>query len=340
MFVRPGLSVCGFRIRQIWKCGNMQERNFFSWIGIALTVVCLLAAAHMWFRSEQMLASSPMNEPEFSVTAPVKKEKTVYRFGIHPLHNPQRLFSNFHPVIDMINEDVSDFEVKLIAARNYQSFEERLARREFDIALANPLQALYGIHVGYRIVAKMADDRNFCGLLISRKDSPLHTAADFSGHVLVFPSPSALAATLMPKLFLYEHGTRFEGTQEVYSGSQESAIMNVYLGKADLAGTWPMPWELLLKEYPDMANTLCVHWRTEPLINNAILVRDDLPEEDVEAIVQTLISLSCRLEGGSALAQLSFSSFEIIDNASYEKPVQRFLDAYRKAFPGDKDLLQ
>ena len=318
----------------------MKGRSSLSPLVIILIAAYIFGAVYVWFSSDQMPLLASMNEPEFSLSAPVKKEKVVYRFGIHPLHNPQRLFSNFQPAINMINEDARDFEVKLIAARNYQSFEERLANQEFDIALANPLQALYGMKLGYHIVAKMADDRNFCGLLISRKDSSLRTAADFSGHILVFPSPSALAATMMTKLFLYEHGTNFHETQELYSGSQESAIMNVYLGKADMAGTWPMPWELLLKENPDLANSLRVHWRTDPLINNAILVRDDLPEEHVESIVQSLISLSCRLEGELALAQLSFASFEVSDNISYEEPVRRFLDSYRKAFPEDRDLLQ
>lgn len=300
---------------------------------------CLLAVACVfWNCAGRAIPGGRINSPTYAVEPALKNERPAYRFAVHPLHNPQRLFANFQPVIDVINERAKDFSVRLIAARDYRSFEKRLTTREFDFALANPLQTLYSLEHGYQVVAKMGDDNRFYGIIIARRDSGLDNPADMRGCSMVFPSPTALAATMMPRLFLHERGADLGSAQTSYSGSQESAIMNVYLGKADIAGTWPMPWELFLKERPELAARLHVLWKTAPLVNNAVVARRDLPERHVRRVVETLLGLSSSEEGRTVLKRLSLSAFEAADTSSYVPPVRSFLDAYRKAFPSEGDM--
>ena len=62
-----------------------------------------------------------------------------------------------------------------------------------------------------------------------------------------------------------------------YVGSQESSIMNAYLGQTAAGATWPPPWRAFQKEHPREAAELKVIWETESLVNNSVMVRDDVP---------------------------------------------------------------
>lgn len=292
-----------------------------------------------WLHAGQALPKGTMNALTYGNEPVVPVQKPVYRFAVHPLHNPQRLFANFQPVIDIINREAGgEFSVRLIAARDYAFFEKRLMNGEFDFALANPLQAIWSLDRGYRLISKMGDDEHFRGLIILRRDAHIKKPTDLAGGTMIFPSPTALAATMMPRYFLHNHGLDFSSVDIGYSGSQESAIMNVYLGKADAVGTWPMPWELFLKEKPELGRQLKLQWQTEPLVNNALVSRPGLPEEHVGRLVDILLNLDKSAEGRAALAGLRLSSFDKIDPDEYTRKVKNFLKDYEKAFPEDASV--
>lgn len=300
-------------------------------VGLAMLPLYLL-----WPVSPAPPTDAEINLPTYGSAPPLRQELPIYRFAVHPLHNPQRLFVNFQPIIDIINREAKDFSVRLIAARDYQSFEKRILMQEFDLILGNPLQTVWSLGYGYRVVGKMGDDDRFYGIIIARDDFVPTNAAALVGYNMVFPAPTALAATLMPRLYLHEQGADFSQINIIYSGSQESAIMNVYLGKADLAGTWPMPWKLFLKERPELGRRLHVVWRTPPLVNNGIAIRTGMPEAHVQHIMNILLGLPASPEGRAILQRLSISGFEASNNDDYVKPVRNFMECYRKAFPNEE----
>ena len=84
-----------------------------------------------------------------------------------------------------------------------------------------------------------------------RRDSGIKQPADLKGQGGGLPSPTALAAAIMPQWFLHQHGVNVNrDIENRYVGSQESAIMNVYLGQTAAGATWPPPWRLFQKDRP------------------------------------------------------------------------------------------
>lgn len=321
-----------------WRKGGRPDGlRWWFWAACAVAVILAAHAGRHWL--EEAPLARQLNPPRYAADPAVGDGHPVYRIAVHPLHNPRRLFANFQPVIDIVNRHARGFSVRLIAGRDYQSFERRLFSGECDMALANPLQTLFALERGYRVVGKMGDDHQFRGIIVTRRDTDIDGAASLAGREAAFPSPTALAATLMPRLLLHDLGADLSRMRVTYGGSQESAIMLVYLGKADLAGTWPMPWELFLKERPELAERLQVRWWTDPLINNGIVARRDMPEEHVRIIMEALLGLESTDEGREALRRISLSRFEAADDESYARPVRRFLDAYDRAFPGETEHL-
>jgi phosphonate transport system substrate-binding protein len=263
-----------------------------------------------------------------SLAAPRKME---YLFAVHPLHNPKRLFEVYQPLMDAINAQALGFTVKLEASTDYAEFEKKLYSGKFHFALPNPYQAIESERHGYRIFGKMGDDYRFRGIIVVRKDSNIRRPVDLAEASISFPAPTALAATMMPKYFLHAQGIDLRADNLKYVGSQESAIMNVFLGKTKAAGTWPPPWELFMRLRPDVAKNLAVLWETKSLMNNGLVVRNDVPKADVETVARVLLTLHTNANGRAILREMELTHFEWADSSTFD-PVRKFMVGYRNAF--------
>lgn len=267
-------------------------------------------------------------QPEYGREPPAPFKE--YVFGVHPLHNPERLHSLFGPITNYLSAHIPGASFRLEASRDYAAFNEKLYRRNFDFALPNPYQTLKSLEHGYRVFGKMGDDFNFRGIILVRKDSPIREVADLKGKAVSFPAPTALAATMMPQYFLFQRGLDvMRDIESRYVGSQESSIMNVYLGNVAAGATWPPPWQAFAREHPDIAENLRVIWTTDSLPNNGLVARDDIPEPIVKEVAKLLLTLHEDKDGKQWLERMALSRFEAADENTY-KPVEEFLQRFGK----------
>lgn len=253
-----------------------------------------------------------------------------YIVGVHPLHNPKRLFEVYGPIVEYINQRMPEVEFKLEASRNYEEFEKKLYGGHFAIAMPNPYQTINALRHGYRVFGKMADDEDFRGIILVRKDSGIHNVSDLKGKAVSYPAKTALAATMMPQYFLQTHGLDVnKDIENRYVGSQESSIMNVLMGDVAAAATWPVPWKLFLAEHPRQAGELIVKWQTEPLQNNGWVARNEIPGDVIEKFSGLLFSLQDSEAGRAMLAAVPVSRFEAANDGTYA-PVEAFLQRFNQ----------
>lgn len=270
---------------------------------------------------------SPAYAPTFSAQAP--SGAVEYVFGIHPLHNPRRLFAIYGPIAEHLEKNIPGSRFRLEASRNYEEFEKKLGLGRFHFALPNPMQTIRAVENGYRVFGKMGNDEEFRGLILVRKDSGIERIADLKGKSVSYPAPTALAACLMPQYYLHTHGLDVNrDIRNIYVGSQESSIMNVQLGNVSAAATWPVPWKAFQKEHPGRAATLVVRWQTGTLPNNSLVVRADVPEAIRQKVGQLLFSLGSHEEGRRMLARIPITCFEPADSRTYD-PVRAYVKRFQ-----------
>lgn len=242
----------------------------------------------------------------------------VYRFGVHPLHNPQRLFEVYQPLVDYINAELEGTAIQLEASSSYAAFEEKLTGHSLHFALPNPYQTTIAQGYGYKVFAKMGDDENFRGIILVRKDSGIRNVADLKGRAVSYPAPTAVAATMLPQWFFHASGLKVvTDIDNRYVGSQESSIMNVALGTTAAGATWPLPWKAFQIEHPETAQKLEVKWQTDSLPNNSLMARDDVPEAVIGKFREALLRLPSTEQGRAILARMQLSRFEPADDATY-----------------------
>lgn len=256
--------------------------------------------------------------------------KTIYAFGVHPLHNPDKLFEVYQPLIDYLNKNLLNVELKLEASRNYSSYNEKLFSGYFDLALPNPYQTIVAADKFYNIFGKMSDDQNFKGIFIVRKDSNIKNIQNIKNQKVSYPAKTALAATMMPQYYLYDNGIDInKDIENIYVGSQESSIMSVYLKKSIIGATWPPPWIAFKKQNPEIANELEIIWETQHLLNNGLVAKKDFPKNILETISNLIFNLHKTEEGKKILKRMELSKFEKADFETYNK-VREFLKKFNQ----------
>lgn len=265
-------------------------------------------------------------KPNFSNSN--KNQAKEYIVGIHPLHNPQRLMERYGPIIEYININISEGHFRLEASHDYAEFDKKLYAGQFDFAMPNPYQTVRSLKHGYRVFGKMANDEDFRGIILVRKDSGIEEVTDLKGKAVSYPAPTALAATMMPQYYLHTHGIDVnKDIENRYVGSQESSILNVLRGYVAAGATWPVPWNSFSAEHPEMADQLEVKWQTEPLQNNAWVVRKDVPPAIADEFKTLLFELNNSEQGKRMLERLPISHFEVATDETYQ-PVQDFLKKF------------
>lgn len=283
-----------------------KQHHFFQWL--AVLFIGLLSACE----------PTPQERPLQYSSAPAVGSVPVFRFAVHPLHNPQMLAAAYQPLIDHLNTQLTGAYLELEASRDYQAYEKKYTAREPDFLLPNPWQTLQAIKQGYRVIAMAGDAQDFKGIFIVRKDSGIRQPIDLRGKSVSYPSHTALAAAIMPQFFLHKQGLVVtQDIRNLYVGSQESAIMNVYLRQSAAGATWPPPWRLFQKNHPREAADLQVIWETPPLVNNAVMVRDDVPAPLAQQVQAALLALAQSSAGQTILHGMETAAFHRADDASY-----------------------
>jgi len=257
--------------------------------------------------------------------------KAHYSFLVHPLYNPQLLHQKFAPLMEYLDRQMPGVVFDLQTANDYADFEGKLKNQKADFALPNPYHATLSRDWGYHVIAKMGDDSVFKGIFIVRTDSPVKEPSDLKGKVVAYPAPTALAAALMPQLYLQKHGIDVQSDiTNVYVGTHNSSIMNAYLKQSAASATWPVAWKAFVQSNPTEAAQLRVIWETPTLIQNAIIARNLVSDSVGAEVARLLTTLQQSDEGRRLLAGIDTGSFVSANDRDFEV-VRQFMKEYNAA---------
>jgi phosphonate transport system substrate-binding protein len=293
--------------------GLSTRHRTFAWLWLLLAMLLLTAC------EREPVAVGPQYDTIPATSRP------IYRLAVVPLHNPEKLSQIYQPLIDYLNQHIQNAHFELEASRDFATFEAKFRTRTPALLLPNSWQSLQAMQVGYHVIAMAADPKDFRGIFIVRRDSPLKTPADLRGKAVAYPAATAMAACIMPQWFLHQHGLDVNrDIENRYVGSQESAILNALSGQVAAAATWPPSWRGFQKEHPNEAAQLKVIWETQPLPNLPVMVRDDLPDAIRDRVRTLLLGLDGTSQGRAILAAMETNGFSRADDTSYA-PVRDFV---------------
>lgn len=267
--------------------------------------------------------------PEYGLRPQVAKPQE-HRLAVYPLHNPARLIATYQRLADFLNAHLKNARITIELSRDYGTFERKYAERKTEFILPNAWQTLQAIPHGYHVLVVADDPKDCKGIFVVRKDSGITRPIDLKGKAVSYPASTSFAACIMPQYFLHRHGINVNrDIDNRYVGSQESSIMNTYLGQTAAGATWPPPWRAFQREHPQEASALRVAWETESLVNRSVMARDDVPYALRDQITKLLVDLNKSADGKQILFGMETARFIAATDRDYDA-VRKYVASFEK----------
>jgi phosphonate transport system substrate-binding protein len=258
-------------------------------------------------------------EPTFEAAG---KGKKVLSFGVPG----QEFYETTDLLVQYLNDHLDSVTIQTVACVSVEDYQNKLQNNYFDFTVINGAQLVSAEHHGYRVVGRIADSGQT--VIFVNKDSGIRQFSDLSGRTICLPGKNTLAGTMTPLLYLYRHGVDVNGNvHRLYAPSFESAMLDVYLGRASAGTAWKPAWDVYLRQRPEIAGKLEARWVTPPLINAGMLFRSTLPDNLVNKVAGLFFQLPRDEQGRRALQRLELSGFAPADSNSF-RPMEAFLKEY------------
>ncbi len=202
-------------------------------------------------------------------------------------------------------EQNTPYKFEITIPQSYVAVVEAFGTKRADIAAFNTFGYILA-HDKYGVEAKMTVLRHglatYQSQFIVKADSNIKKIEDLAGKKVAFVEPASTSGYLLPMKTLKEKN--IDPKETVFAGKHDNVVSMVYTGQVDAGATFYSPpfkddkgvmqmedaRRLVLTQYPDVEAKVVILTLSEPITNDPIVFRKDMPEEMKTKIVDTMIS--------------------------------------------------
>lgn len=221
------------------------------------------------------------------------------------------------------------YKFQITIPQSYIAVVESFGTKRADVAAINSY-GYYLAHKRFGAEARLTVIRGgiatYQSQFISRVDSKITTLKDLKGKKVAFVDPSSTSGYLLPLKTLKDH--KVEPKETVFGMKHDSVVTMVYQGRVDAGATYYSPPQngkiedarrLVKTQYPDIEEKVKIIYLSDPIPNDPIVFRADLPEVMKEKITDAILEFAATPEGAKAIdLMLGASSFKKSNDADYE----------------------
>lgn len=263
--------------------------------------------------------------------------KNPIRLHLVPSHDVKVLTDNAE-VLKKYLEDKTPYKFEVTIPQSFVAVVEAFGTKRADMAAINT----YGYHLAhekYGAEARLTVIRfgisTYQSQFLARSDSKIKTLKDLAGKKLAFVDPASTSGYLLPYKTLKDR--KIMPKETVFAMKHDSVVSMIYQGQVDAGATYYAPPQngvmddarrLVKTQYPDVEEKVKIIELSEPIPNDPIVFRKDMPEEMKEKIVAALLAFVATPEGQKAMDQ-------IVGATNLKKATDSDYDSVRAIF---KDL--
>ena len=222
-------------------------------------------------------------------------------------------------------EVATGYRFESFVATSYAGVIEAMGAGRADIGWLNTFSYViahqkYGVEV--RLVTVRFGLPYYRAEIIAQSASGINSLADLKGKRFAFVDPASTSGYLFPLAGLKKAGydpAKFFG-QTVFAGSHNNVVLAVYQGRADAGAVFEDARASVQKTLPDVMQKLKVIWKSDPIPNDTVSFRKDLPADVKDRVSTALLRFSQDPAGLQALKSL----YEIEALADYQLLVSKY----------------
>ena len=222
-------------------------------------------------------------------------------------------------------EIATGYSFESFVATSYAGVIEAMGADRADIGWLNTFSYViahqkYGVEV--RLVTVRFGLPYYRAEIIAQPNSGINSLADLQGKRFAFVDPASTSGYLFPLAGLKKAGydpQKFFG-QTIFAGSHNNVVLAVYQGRVDAGAVYEDARGSVQKTLPDVMQKIKVVWRSDPIPNDTVSLREGLPAEVKDRVTKALLRFAEQPAGLDALKAL----YEIEALADYELLVSKY----------------
>lgn len=225
------------------------------------------------------------------------------------------------------------YKFKISVPTSYIAVVEAFGAQRADVSAMNTFGYLlanerYGTEA--RLTLIRYGENSYRSMIIVRNDSPIQKVEQLNGKRFAYVDPASGSGYIVPAKFFKDRNIKFKET--VFSQKHDNSVMMVYQRQVDAAAAFYSPPQegrledarrLVLKQYPNVEKEIRILALTEPVPNDPIIFRKNLPEEVKIKIIEAILLYIQSKEGKDFF-------YSIYGANSFEKSTDRTYDGFRK----------
>ncbi len=222
-------------------------------------------------------------------------------------------------------EVATGYRFESFVATSYAGVIEAMGAGRADIGWLNTFSYViahqkYGAEV--RLVTVRFGLPYYRAEIIAQSSAGINTLADLKGKRFAFVDPASTSGYLFPLAGLKKAGydpQKFFG-QTIFAGSHNNVVLAVYQGRVDAGSVFEDARGSVQKTLPDVMQKVKVVWKSDPIPNDTVTFRRELPGDVKDRVTKALLRFSQDPAGLDALKSL----YEIEALADYPLLVSKY----------------
>lgn len=259
--------------------------------------------------------------------SPLGSEENPIRMAMVPSLETTKLLASGEKLADLLQKETG-YYFKASVPTSYAAVIEALGAGKLEVAWLAPLSYVLAHdkhNARVMLVTIRAGRKDYRGHIVARTDTGINSIEDLKGTKFAYGDPLSTSGTIYPKLLLLQNGfdpdTYF--SQAINSSGHDKVVMAVYKGQVDAGaiygGEVSDAREKVVQLVPDIMEKTKVIAKTEPIPNDTVAVRGDMPDDMALKIRDGLMRVAKSDEGRRTVMDLyGIDGLALATDANYD----------------------
>lgn len=233
-------------------------------------------------------------------------EKNPIKFQLVPSQDLKVLTDNSQ-VLKAYLEKHTPYKYQITIPQSFVAVVESFGTKRADMAAINTY-GYYMAHEKYNVEARLTAIRyglsTYQSQFLARADGKILKLQDLEGKKIAFVDPASTSGYILPMKKLKD--LKIHPKEVIFAMKHDAVVSMIYQGRVDAGATYHTPPKdgvmddarrLVKTQYPDVEQKVRIIDLSDPIPNDPIVFRRDIPEPMKEKIVNTLMEFVATPEG-------------------------------------------